>query len=110
MESKKQLIEKINNQLINDNKEINIIEYGKLLNSEIYNIDISFMKFFILLIDKEDCCIDYKVLEQMKIINYPDSNKFLCKLLKNKFKEDVDFRAEKVFGAAPTGGLTYRIN
>lgn len=94
MESKKQLIEKINNQLINDNKEINIIEYAKLLNNELYKIDISFLEYFISLIDKDDCCIHYKKLEEYGIYKFDNSNKFLKKMIKNEFEEGIDYIKE----------------
>ena len=81
--------------MINDNKEINIIEYGKLLNNEVFKIDISFLEYFISLIDKDDCCIHYKKLEEYGIYKFDNSNKFLKKMIKNEFEEGVDYKKEK---------------
>ena len=107
MESKKQLIEKINKNLTDDNKEINIIEYAKLLNNELYKIDISFLEYFISLIDKDDCCIHYKVLEEFGIFQFDTSNKFLNKMKKNEFEENIDYRVANV-GQSVFSGMTHK--
>ena len=62
MNNKKELIYEINKNFILNNREINIIEYAEFLNNRFYNIDISFMEYFLELIEKDECCIHYKKL------------------------------------------------
>ena len=91
MNNKKELIYEINKNFILNNREINIIEYAEFLNNRFYNIDISFMEYFLELIEKDECCIHYKKLEEFQILIFKDSNKFKRILDKNEFIENVDF-------------------
>ena len=57
MMSSKMQIQNFNQKIIDENVEITIIDYVKLLNYEIYRIDITFINDLLLLIDKDQCCI-----------------------------------------------------
>lgn len=93
MNNKKELIYEINKNFILNNREINIIEYAEFLNNRFYNIDISFMAYFLELIEKDKCCIHYKKLEEYEIYYFKDSYNFKKILEKNNFIENVDFEA-----------------
>ena len=60
MMSTKMQIQTFNQKLVDENVEINIIDYVKLLNNESYHIDISFIDDFINLVDKDECCIHHE--------------------------------------------------
>ena len=50
----KMQIQTFNQKLVDENVDINIIDYVKLLNYEIYHIDITFINDLLLLIDKDE--------------------------------------------------------
>ena len=55
-------IQNLNQKIIDENVEINIVDYVKLINYEVYHIDISFIDDFINLVDKDECCISHDML------------------------------------------------
>ena len=59
MMSIKMQIQNFNQKLIDENVEINIVDYVKLLNYELYHIDISFIDDFINLVNKDEFCINH---------------------------------------------------
>ena len=62
MMTTKMQIQTFNPKLVDENVEINIIDYVTLLNNESYHIDISFIDDFINLVDKDECCISHDML------------------------------------------------
>ena len=72
MMSTKMQIQTFNQKLINENVEINIIDYVKSLNDESYHIDISFIDDFINLVDKDEFCISHDMLFEYGILNEHD--------------------------------------
>ena len=102
MKIDKKIINEFNKSLVDNKKEINIIEYGKIINKLTDNIDLSFLEVFIGLVDKEDFCIDAIKIYELKIfenINIKDKNGndigfhtgcFFKNILKN-YKENIDF-------------------
>ena len=52
-------IQNLNQKIIDENVEINIVDYVNLLNYEVYHIDISFIDDFIGLVYKDECCIHH---------------------------------------------------
>ena len=63
-------IKEFNEKLVQDKKEITIIEYVKELNHLFFNIDISFIDDFIDLVDKDDCCFDAELLQKYNIYKF----------------------------------------
>ena len=59
MMSTKMQIQNFNQKLIDENVEINIVDFVILLNYEVYHIDITFINDLLLLIDKDECCISH---------------------------------------------------
>ena len=62
MISIKMQIQTFNQKLVDENVEINIIVYVKLLNNELYHIDVSFIDDFINFVEKDECCISHNML------------------------------------------------
>jgi len=68
MMSSEMQIQNFNQKLIEENIDINIIDYVKLLNDQFYNIDISFINDFISLVGKNECCIHHDMLEKYGVL------------------------------------------
>ena len=62
-------IEEYNNYLIENESDIDIIEYIKEINKLISNIDISFIDDFIELVDIDNCCIHHSMLQKYGVSN-----------------------------------------
>ena len=69
MMSTKMQIQNLNQKIIDENVEINIVDYVKLLNYEVYHIDISFIDDFIGLVDKDECCIHHDMLIKYGVLS-----------------------------------------
>ena len=61
-------IQTFNQKLIDDNVDINIIEYVKLLNEIFYNMNISFIDDFINVANKYECCIHHDMLDKYGVL------------------------------------------
>ena len=68
MMSTKMQIQNFNQKLIDENVEINIIDYIKLLNNESYHIDISFINEFVDLVCKDECCVHHDMLYKYGVL------------------------------------------
>ena len=66
-------IQEFNMKLVQDNKDITIIDYVKELNNEYFNIDISFIGDFIELVDKEGFVINHEILFKYNILTKSSS-------------------------------------
>ena len=62
-------IQNFNRKLIDENVEITIIDYVRLLNYEVYHIDISFIDDFIGLVYKDECCIHHDMLVKYGVLS-----------------------------------------
>ena len=75
------MISNINSSLVDDKQEITIIDYVKLLNTNIFNIDISFIDDFIEFIDKDDdFIIPHEMLFKYQILSKTSSTNVLTSL------------------------------
>ena len=105
-----QVIYNFNKSLIDTKKELNIIEYGKLVNQLTNNIDLSFLSNFIELVNNNDFCIDAQKIFEFKIFDNLnrkdkkgnivgfDSGCFYSNILK-KYQENIDFKALEISSA-----------
>ena len=90
-------IEEYNNYLVENQININIIEYIKEVNKLKYNIDISFIDEFIELVSKDECCIHHNMLEKYGIITLKKGTTDINKLLEqNNFIENKDYQIRNV--------------
>ena len=90
-------IEEYNTYLVENQIQINIIDFVKEINKIKYNIDISFIDEFIELVSKDECCIHHNMLEKYEIISLKSGTTDIKRLLKqNEFIENEDFNLRKV--------------
>ena len=61
-------IEEYNTYLVENQININIIDFVKEVNKLKYNIDISFIDEFIELVSKNECCIHHNMLQKYEMI------------------------------------------
>ena len=73
MMSTKMQIQNFNQKIIDENVEINIVDCVKLLNHEVYHIDITFIYDFINLVDKDEFCINHDMLFKYGVLNEHDT-------------------------------------
>ena len=83
MMSTKMQIQNFNQKLIDENVEINIVDFVKLLNYEVYHIDITFINNLLLLIDKDECCISHDMLYKYGVLS--DHNAYNVKRLLDQY-------------------------
>ena len=90
-------IEEYNTYLVENQIQINIIDFVKEINKIKYNIDISFIDEFIELVSKDECCIHHNMLEKYEIISLKSGTTDIKRLLKqNEFIENEDFNLRNV--------------
>ena len=75
MMSSKMQIQNFNQKIKYENVEITFIDYVKLLNYDVYHIDISFIDDLLLLIDKDECCINHDMLYKYGMLCVHDTCK-----------------------------------
>jgi hypothetical protein len=90
-------IEEYNSYLVENQVNINIIDYVKEINKIKYKIDIIFIDEFIELVNKDDCCIHHNMLEKYGICNIKGGSKDIKRILEqNEFIENEDYLPSKV--------------
>ena len=72
---------KYNTYLVDNQININIIDFVKEINKLKYNIDISFIDEFIKLVSKNKCCIYHNMLQKYGISNLKGGSKDIKRLL-----------------------------
>ena len=100
-------INKYNTYLVENQVNINIIDYVKEVNKLKYNIDISFIDEFIELVSKNECCIHHNMLQKYGISKLKGTTNDIKKILEqNDFIENKDFELRNVSQLRPQGGTT----
>ena len=90
-------IEEYNNYLVENQVNINIIEYVKEINKLEFKIDISFIDEFIELVSKNECCIHHNMLQKYGIISLNKGTTDIKRILEqNDFIENDDFKLRNV--------------
>ena len=85
-------INEYNTYLVNNQININIIEYVKEVNKIKYNINISFIDEFLELVSKDECCIHHNMLQKYGIISLKNGSTNIKRLLEqNEFIENEDY-------------------
>ena len=85
------MISDLNLSLVSDHCDISIIDYVKLLNKKIFNIDIDFIDDFIDLVDKEGFTISHDMLFKYKVLQKTDSANVLRSLNSYNLEELIDY-------------------
>jgi len=102
-------IEDYNAFLVQNQCQINIIEYVKKINEIKYKIDISFIDEFIELVSKNECCISHNMLQKYGISNIKGGSKDVKRILEqNEFEEKIDFELSNVAELRPQGGKSIK--
>ena len=101
-------INKINNELIEQQRTINIIDYVKEINNIYYKIDIEFIDEFIELVNTDDCCIHHNMLKKYGISTLNGTTNDIKKILSQyDFVENTDYRLRQV-SQSNHGGCTHK--
>jgi phage anti-repressor protein len=104
-------VEEYNSYLVDNQKQINIIDYAKEANKISYNIDISFIDEFIELVNKNECCIHHNMLQKYGIISSKSYTTDIKRLL-NQYGmvEQHDFLPRNVAGQKSGRGGANKID
>ena len=93
--------------LINNQLNVNIIEFVKELNKIKYKIDISFIDEFIELVNKDECCIHHKMLQKYGISKLKGGTSHVKDILNQyNFVESKDYELTNVRELRPQGGTS----
>ena len=102
-------IEEYNTYLVENQININIIDFVKEINKLEFKIDISFIDEFIELVSKNECCIHHNMLQKYGISNLKGGTSDIKKILEqNEFIEKEDFDLRKVSEVRPQGGTVMK--
>jgi len=83
--------------LIENQVNVNIIDFVKEINKLKYNIDISFIDEFIELVSKDECCIHHNMLQKYSILKLnKGSNDVKVILEQNNFIENEEYLVRNV--------------
>ena len=91
MTTTQEMINDLHASLVTEQPNITVLEYVKVLNEKIFNIDISFIDDFIELVDKEGFIIHHSMLEKYGILKIQDTYYIKRLLEQYEFEEDHDF-------------------
>ena len=93
MMSSKMQIQNFNQKIIDENAEITIIDYVKLLNYEVYHIDITFIDDLLLSIDNTDqFCIHHELLYKYGVLFGCNTNDVKTLLCQHGFLENESYK------------------
>jgi hypothetical protein len=102
-------VKEYNNHLVNNNIDINIINYVKEVNNLIYNIDISFIDNFLDLVEEDKICIPHEYLIKYGVITMENKSSHVLRVL-NQFDpiENKDYRLTNVGQPVKQGGIVIK--
>ena len=90
-----EMISQLNASLVNEQPDITVLDYVKLLNENIFNIDISFIDDFIGSVDKEGFIINHEMLFKYEILLKTSSTNVLNSLSSYEFVDGVDYQLSR---------------
>ena len=90
-------IKEYNSYLVENQVNVNIIDYVKEVNKLEFKIDISFIDEFIELVGKNECCIYHNMLETYEVLKLNKGTTRVKELLEqNNFIEKKDYLVSNV--------------
>ena len=93
------------NYLIENQININIINFVKEINTLKYNIDISFIDEFVELVSKNECCIHHKMLQKYDILTLKEGTHHIKRIFEQyEFEESIDFKLANLGEFNSNGG------
>ena len=93
-----------NQKIIDENVEITIIDYVKLLNDDVYHIDITFVNDLLLLIYEDECCIHHDMLYKYGVLSEHDTRDVKRLIEQYKFTEIVHYVTNREDAVVFKGG------
>jgi len=97
------------NYLIENQINVNIIDFVKEVNKLEFKIDINFIDEFIELVSKNECCIHHNMLQKYKISSLNGTTNDIKKILnQNNFEENKDFELRNVSQLRSQGGTSIK--
>ena len=98
-------IKEYNTYLVENQVNVNIIEYVKEVNKLKFKINILFIDDFIELVSKNECCIHHDMLQTYGIISLKGTTNDIKRILEqNEFIENEDFKLRTVAQFNSKGG------
>ena len=98
------------NYLIENQINVNIIDFVKEINKLEFKIDISFINEFVELVSKNECCIHHNMLQKYGIISLKKGSTDIKRILEqNEFEENKDFEIRNVAELRSQGGTSNKI-
>ena len=98
-------IEEYNNYLVENQININIIDYVKEVNKLEFKIKIDFIDDFIELVSKKECCIHHNMLEKYGVLTLNKGTSRVKELIDQyEFKNNIDFHLSEVREVRIQGG------
>ena len=95
------------NYLIENQINVNIIDFVKEINKLEFKIDISFIDEFIELVSKNECCIHHVMLQKYGILTLKKGTTDIKNLInQNNFEENKDFELRNVSELRSQGGTS----
>ena len=82
-------ISEYNKKLVDNDIDVNIIDYVKNLNEQFYNIDITFIDDFNNLVDKDEACIPQEYLFKYGVLSNTDRSYNIRRLLDQYDLQDL---------------------
>ena len=102
-------IEEYNTYLVENQINVNIIDFVKEVNNLEFKIDISFIDEFIELVSKNECCIHHNMLEKYEILKLNKGTYDVKIMLKqNNFIENKEYQLRNVPELRPQGGSSIK--
>jgi hypothetical protein len=93
--------------LVDNQINVNIIEFVKELNKIKFKIDISFIDEFIQLVNKDECCIHHSILQKYGISKLKGGTSHVRDMLNQyNFVENKDYELTNVRELRPQGGTS----
>ena len=84
-------IQEFNQKLVEENQDIVIVDYVKVINEKHFNINISFIDDFIDMVDKDGFNISHEMLFKYEILTKSDSAQVARLLEIQNFEDGVDY-------------------
>jgi len=101
-------IEEYNTYLVENQINVNIIDFVKEVNKLEFKIDISFIDEFIELVSKNECCIHHNMLQKYGILTLKEGTHHIKRIFEQyEFKENEDYLLAKV-GEQLSSGTKYK--
>jgi len=84
-------MQEYNKYLIDRKIDAPIVDYISIVSTTVFNIDTAFMKDFMDLVTRDDCCVPHEYLFKYGVLSEHDSSHVKRLLDQNEFIEEKDY-------------------